>query len=216
MLNISKYHIAIVGCSAIATASLAGFVQSAHAAEQFNRHSVRSELGSTLIAQATNQSQSGGTNVSNTTGGNVSNTTGTNASNTTGSNSSGSNGSKGGGFDAGTIARAGSIQTRFNNALANYDRAAAALAALEANQPNASDTSPVRYAREVADAASCGCPNADTVGSNSPRPELVAARAAEAEAATELAAAKAEARQFIESVKGTPTTASSGGSSPIW
>jgi hypothetical protein len=40
----------------------------------------------------------------------------------------------------------------------------------------------------------------------SPRPELVAARAAEAEAATQLANAKAEARQFIESVKGGDTT----------
>jgi hypothetical protein len=216
MLNISKYHRAILGCSAIATASFAGFLQSANAAEQIGDRSVRAELGSVLIAQ-TNQSQSGGSNVSNTTGSNVSNTTGTNASNTTGSNASGSNGTRGGGFDAGTIARAGSIQTRFNNALANYDRAAAALAAVEANQPNASDTSPVRYAREVADAASCGCPNADTVGStSSPRPELVAARAAEAEAATELAAAKAEARQFLESVKGTPTAANSSGSTPIW
>jgi hypothetical protein len=218
MLNISKYHRAIVGCSAIATASLAGLVQSANASEQFNPHNVNANQGTILIAQMTNVSNGSGSNVSNSTGTNVSNGSGSNVSNGSGSKyQSGPNGSRG--FDAGTIGRAGTINTRYSNALANYDRAAAALAALEANQPNASDTSPVRYAREVADAAACGCPNADVVGSGS-KPdkskELAAAKAAEAEAATELAAAKAEARQFLESIKGSSTASGTSVSTPIW
>ena len=209
MLNISKYHSAIVCCSVVATASLAGLVQSAHAAEQIIYPNVRAEQGSILIAQ-TNNSNATGTNVSNITGTNVSNTTGTNVSNTTGTNVSNSpsgsfssrGGSSGGGFSSAVRSQASTISARVDLAQGNYSRAAAALAQAE-TQTTVAQSGPVRYGRQsVGDLASCGCPNADTVGTTpTARPELLAARATEAEAATELAAAKAEAQKFIESVK---------------
>ena len=209
MLNISKYHSAIVCCSVVATASLAGLVQSAHAAEQIIYPNVRAEQGSILIAQ-TNNSNATGTNVSNITGTNVSNTTGTNVSNTTGTNvgnsPSGSFSSRGGssgrGFSSAVRSQASTISARIALAQGNYSRAAAALAQAE-TQTTVAQSGPVRYGRQsVGDLASCGCPNADTVGTTpTARPELLAARATEAEAATELAAAKAEAQKFIESVK---------------
>ena len=204
MLNISKYHSAIVCCSVVATASLAGFVQSAQAAEQVVCPSVRAERGTILIAQTTNSS--------NTTGTNVSNTTGTNTS------TSFSGGSPGGGFSPAVTSRASTISSRFGLAQSNYSRAAATLAQAETAQPTvAASPLPVRYGREaVGDMASCGCPNADTVGTTpTARPELVAAKAAEADAATELAAAKAEAQQFIESVK-SDTARSSNVDNSLW
>lgn len=197
MLNISKYHSAIVCCSVVATSSLTGFVQSAHAAEQIVCPSVRAERGTILIAQ-TNSSNTTGTNVSNTTGTNVSNTTGANVSTPFGG------GSPGGGFSPAVISRASTISSRLGLAQSTNSRAAATLAQAETAQPTvAASPLPVRYGREaVGDLASCGCPNADTVGTTpTARPELVAAKAAAADAATELAAAKAEAQQFIESVK---------------
>ena len=225
MLNISKYHSAIVCCSVVATASLAGLVQSAHAAEQIIYPNVRAEQGSILIAQTNNSNATGtnvsnitGTNVSNTTGTNVSNTTGTNVSNTTGtnvSNTTGTNvgnspsgsfssrgGSSGRGFSSAVRSQASTISARVALAQGNYSRAAAALAQAD-TQTTVPQSAPVRYGRQsVGDLASCGCPNADTVGTTpTARPELLAARATEAEAATELAAAKAEAQKFIESVK---------------
>ena len=217
MLNISKYHSAIVCCSVVATASLAGLVQSAHAAEQIIYPNVRAEQGSILIAQTNNSNTTGtnvsnitGTNVSNTTGTNVSNTTGTNVSNTTGTNvgnsPSGSFSSRGGssgrGFSSAVRSQASTISARIALAQGNYSRAAAALAQAD-TQTTVPQSAPVRYGRQsVGDLASCGCPNADTVGTTpTARPELLAARATEAEAATELAAAKAEAQKFIESVK---------------
>ena len=212
MLNISKYHSAIVCCSVVATASLAGFVQSAQAAEQVVCPSVRAERGTILIAQTTNSSNTTGTNVSNTTGTNVSNTTGTNTS------TSFSGGSPGGGFSPAVTSRASTISSRFGLAQSNYSRAAATLAQAETAQPTvAASPLPVRYGREaVGDMASCGCPNADTVGTTpTARPELVAAKAAEADAATELAAAKAEAQQFIESVK-SDTARSSNVDNSLW
>ena len=193
MLNMSKYHSAIVCCSVVATSSLTGFVQSAHAAEQIVCPSVRSERGTILIAQ-TNSSNTTGTNVSNTTGTNISNVTGTNVSNTTGANV----------FSPAVTSRASTISSRLGLAQSTNSRAAATLAQAETAQPTvAASPLPVRYGREaVGDLASCGCPNADTVGTTpTARPELVAAKAAAADAATELAAAKAEAQQFIESVK---------------
>lgn len=211
MLNISKYHSAIVCCSVVATASLAGFVQSAHAAEQIVCPSVRAERGTILIAQ-TNSSNTTGTNVSNTTGTNVSNVTGTST------NASFSGGSPGGGFSPAVTSRASTISSRFGLAQSNYSRAAATLAQAETAQPTvAASPLPVRYGREaVGDIASCGCPNADTVGTTpTARPELVAAKAAEADAATELAAAKAEAQQFIESVK-SDTARSSNVDNSLW
>ena len=201
MLNISKYHSAIVCCSLVATASLAGLVQSAHAAEQIIYPNVRAEQGSILIAQ-TNNSNATGTNVSNITGTNVSNTTGTNVSNSPSGSFSPRGGSSGGGFSSAVRSQASTISARFDLAQGNYSRAAAALAQAE-TQTTVAQSGPVRYGRQsVGDLASCGCPNADTVGTTpTARPELLAARATEAEAATELAAAKAEAQKFIESVK---------------
>ncbi len=219
MLKNSKYHKVIVGCSAIATASFASYVPSVTAAPQImgsavtvdtNLPAVRQPL---LISQS-NNSKGTGTNVSNTTGTNVSNTTGTNVSNTSGTKTTSGNYPGGGGYDAGTSARAGAVLGRYNTAMSNYERAAANLAAAEAAQKNASNST-VRYGREAGDLASCGCPNSDTVGSSSDTPELIAARKAEQEAAAELAKAKAEAKEFLESVQKNPS-ATNTASSAIW
>jgi hypothetical protein len=179
MLNISKCHKLIVSCSAIAATLTIGSVQIAQA--------------QTAPPTAPPTAPAGGT-YSNASGGNVTTTNGG------GVGIGGSSGSP----SPGVISRATALSNSVSVAQTNYTQAATALAQAEAAQPTVADTSPIRYGREVADLASCGCPNADTVSNNttSPRPELVAARAAEAEAATQLANAKAEARQFIESVKG--------------
>ncbi len=152
----------------------------------------------------------------------------TNSSNASGSNvttfpapsvpsSSGGGGVTTTNFSPTTVSTANSFSERISIAQTNADRTAAALAQAETAQPNAANTTPVRYGRESGDLANCGCPNADTVGTNNTnRPELVAAKAAEAEAAAELAKAKAEARQFLESVKTEAATVSSKVSSPIW
>ncbi len=190
MQNLSKYHKAIVGCSAAVAASLVGFAQSASAAEQSTSQNLRADRGTILIAQ-TNQSQGSGAGV------------------TTSPSGSFSPGSSVGGYTPSITGQAGSLSSRISLAQSNYDTAVANLAQAETVQPVAANTSPVRYGREaVADIASCGCPNADTVGSTPPtdRPELVAARAAVSSAEAELAAAKAEAQQFIESVKNESAT----------
>jgi hypothetical protein len=183
MLNISKCQ-AIVGCSAILTATLAGFSPS-------------------VMAQETNGSNASGTNVTTFPAPSVPSTGG---------------GGPVSPFSPTTVSAAPGFFQRVSLAQTNYDRAAAALAQSETAQPTASNSGPVRYGREAADIASCGCPNADTASTgDTNRPELVAARAAEAEAAAELAKAKAEARQFIEAAKAeAATSASSGVSSPIW
>ncbi len=205
MLNISKYHSAIIGCSAIAAASLGGFVQSASATEQLNSQAVRTDKNTILIAQVVGPPPTGG---SNATGSNV-----TTSPSGTGINGTGTTL---GSYSAGTISRAGAVQTRFNTAVSNYSNAKAAVSNAS-NQPTAVVSDPVRYARQVADVSTCGCPNADTTGSNTgstPSPALASAKAAEAEAAAELAAAQAEANKFIESVKSSSSNA--GVSSPIW
>lgn len=182
MQNISKYHKAIVGCSAVVTASLAGFVESASAAAQFTNQNMQPQ-GAFLIAQTTNQSNSGGAGV------------------TTSPSGSFSPGGSTGGYNSSITGRAGSLSSRISLAQSNYNTAVANLAQAQTAQPVAANTSPVRYGREaVADLASCGCPNADVSNTPTDRPELVAARAAEASTSAELAAAKAEAQQFIESV----------------
>jgi hypothetical protein len=194
MLNISKYHKAIIGCSAIATASFVGVVQSANA-EQIN---------STVLIAQVNDSNPSGTNVTTTPIGITS------GSNATGGNT--------GSYSAGTISRAGAIQSRFSTAVSNYANAKAAVGNAS-NQPTSAVSEKVRYARSVDAAATCGCPNADTVGGDTKvgsasSPALEAAKLKEAEAATELASAQAEADKFIETVK---TSSSNGGvSSPIW
>jgi hypothetical protein len=183
MLNISKYQ-AIVGCSAIFTAALAGFTPSAMA--QVTNGSNQSGSNVTTFPAPAVPSTGGGTTVAPT-------------------------------FSPTTVSTANSFSERISIAQANADRAAAALAQAESAQPPATDSSPVRYGREAGDLASCGCPNADTVGTNNTnRPELVAARAAEAEAAAELAKAKAEARQFLETAKTEAASVSTKAPSPIW
>jgi hypothetical protein len=199
MLNISKYQKAIVGCSAIATVACTGLLQSASAAE-LNRQTVSRAPSATLIADTTIQSQAGGGSVTGITGRSV-------------------GGGSTGGPSPAISGRATTISSRISVAQTNYNQAAANLAQAEAAQPVAANTTPVRFSVEkgVADLASCGCPNADVVGTApTPSPELVAAKAAEADAAAELAAAKAEARQFIETVKNDTTLTSSTASSQLW
>jgi hypothetical protein len=198
MLNIiSKYQKAIVGCSAIATVTLTGFVQSASA--------------QTTPPTANGSNATG----SNSSGSNVTGTI-TTGSNGSGSNGSGSTGRPG--FSPTTISRAGALNSNISLKQGAYNTAAQNLAAAEAATPTVADTTPVRFARQALDAASCGCLNADTNASTNttPRPELAAARAAEAQAAAELAAAKAEARQFLESVKGENTASNSSTTSVLW
>ena len=323
MLNISKYHKLIVGCSAIATATISGFVQSADAAGHLDNHTDKSNSGTTLITQLFNGSNNGSNNGSTTTGTNSSNSTGVKPpgvfltgefgpfyfdSNNGGAvptsggpfyydpkgpngpgyypytnqgdvaiyyfgngpqgqgyysyNVNAVNGSDGGGptsapsaptvigtfpggtgpdggpgsigpdgrptgssrgnsarsgYTTGNIVLAQNSLSRFNAAMSKYEAAAAALAAAEAATPNTSSRNePIRYGREPGDIAACGCPNADTTTAGTPSKELVAARAAEAEAAAELAAAKAEARQFLESVKDSNGSNSSSSFQPIW
>ena len=186
MLNIAKCRKLIINCSAIAATATIGSVQ---------------------IAQAETTPPPGGV-TSNASGSNVTTTTGGGGSN------------PGGGPSGAISGRAGSISSRVSVAQASYDTAVSNLSAAEAAQPVAANTTPVRYAvdKGVADLASCGCPNADTVSSapTTPRPELVAAKSAEADAAAELAAAQAEARQFIESVKSGTTATSSPATSQLW
>ncbi len=172
-----------------------------------------------------------GINNSNASGLNVSNPIGGTTGITAGNNSTGGNGTtnpNGIGGNNNSIRATGinnnkndgtgtGVASRFNTALGNYEQAAAVLAQEQAAQTNTSSAAPVRYSRQAGDLADCGCLNNDTVGTKVGRPELAAAKAAEAEAAAELAKAKAEARQFLESVKNEPPTASVPKvSSPLW
>jgi hypothetical protein len=206
-------------------------------------HSGGSANGKTLlIAQAvTNNSNASGVGISNAPGGitgitNSSNTSGTNVSTPTGGTTGINPGGTGNtGNTAGTgnnnaprgiagvnnnnnVNGAGTgVASRFNTALSNYEQAAAVLAQEQAAQTNTSSAAPVRYSRQAGDLADCGCLNNDTVGTKVGRPELASAKAAEAEAAAELAKAKAEARQFLESVKSeAPTASATKVSSPLW
>ncbi len=191
MLNISKYCQALVVGSAVTTAAIASFIPAASA-------------------------QTAQTNNSNASGSNVTTITNPSISPSTSFSNGGSTPSVGS-YSPTTVSQAGSVTNSLNTAQSNYDRAAAALAEAETAQPNAANTQPVRYGREAGDLANCGCLNADTVGTNpAPRPDLVAARAKADEAAAELAKAKAEARQFIESVKDEPKAVKSSGFIQIW
>jgi hypothetical protein len=177
------------------------------------------------ITGITNSSNTSGTNVSNPTGGTTGiNTGGTgntgNTGNTagTGGNNNAPRGIAGTGNNNNNVNGAGTgVASRFNTALSNYEQAAAVLAQEQATQTNTSSAAPVRYSRQAGDLADCGCLNNDTVGTKVGRPELAAAKAAEAEAAAELAKAKADARQFLESVKSeAPTASATKVSSPLW
>jgi hypothetical protein len=183
------------------------------------------------IGGTTGINSTGATNSSNTTGVNVSSPTGGTTGINTGNSNAGGNGtSNANGIGTNNSPRAAGVNnnnngngagtgvaSRFNNALSNYEQAAAVLAQEQATQTNTSSAAPVRYSRQAGDLADCGCLNNDTVGTKVGRPELAAAKAAEAEAAAELAKAKSEARQFLESVKESPTASSTTKvSSPLW
>lgn len=173
------------------------------------------------ITGITNSSNTSGTNVSNPTGGTTGiNTGGTgNTGNTAGTgNNNAPRGIAGTGNNNNNVNGAGTgVASRFNTALSNYEQAAAVLAQEQAAQTNTASAAPVRYSRQASDLADCGCLNNDTVGTKVGRPELASAKAAEAEAAAELAKAKAEARQFLESVKSeAPTASATKVSSPLW
>jgi hypothetical protein len=202
MLNISKSQTVIFGCSALVAASLASFAGSAHATEQFKNQN--GQRGTFLIAQTTgNGSNATGTNVTTTTGGSIPATSGPGPSIT-------------------TTARIAPIQQSLSVATQNSIKASEFAKSLDVPPPTTVDTSPVRYAVEkgVANVADCGCPDAEAIGStpttNTPSPELVAAREAEAKAAAELATAKAEARQFIESVKSEQNATSRTVDTSLW
>ena len=132
MLNISKCHKLIVSCSAIAATLTIGSVQIAQA--------------QTAPPTAPPTAPAGGT-YSNASGGNVTTTNGG------GVGIGGSSGSP----SPGVISRATALSNSVSVAQTNYTQAATALAQAEAAQPTVADTSPIRYGREVADLASCGC-----------------------------------------------------------
>jgi hypothetical protein len=95
-------------------------------------------------------------------------------------------------------AKAGDIAGRLASAKNAYAQALAKLNEAQSAVP-VSSAGPVRYGRVAADMASCGCLNPDTASTASP--DLQAAKAAEADAASELNKVKMEAREFLESVK---------------
>jgi hypothetical protein len=204
MLNISKSPAVIFGCSALVAVSMGAFASSASAAEQFNNKN--GERGTLLIAQTitpTNQSQGSGINVGTITNPSIPQPIGP------------------GGISPSTIARIDALNQRIVTAQSNAQQASDAVAKLDVPTTAAVDTSPVRYSvdKGVADLASCGCPDANAIGSTTPTtpsPELVAARDAEAKAAAELAAAKEEARQFIESVKSERSATSRTVDTSLW
>ncbi len=146
----------------------------------------------------------------------------TNNSNATGVNTtSGPTGGIGGSVSPNpvVISRISTLVSNVDLAQADFDTAVANLAKAETAQPVAANDTTVRFTvdKSVGNLADCGCPNADTISSapRTPSPELVAAKAAEADAAAKLAAARAEARQFIESVKnGTISTSTT--NSQLW
>ena len=117
-------------------------------------------------------------------------------------------------FSSAVSGQAFQIQQRLSTAQTAYEAASAKLAQAQTANPNASAET-VRYARSSQDIASCGCVNPDTASAGNA--ELAAAQAEEAAAAIELSNAKAEARQFLEALKNTPTLqAGTTGYSPIW
>jgi hypothetical protein len=179
MLNISKYQKAIAGYSAIAAMSVLAVAQSASA-----QVSLPSGFNS------------------NSTGGNTT----TNPAPPVAPNTPVAPG-----FSPTVINRASSLNSNITTA---QQALTAAQQQVQAATAPVTPTveSPQRFSR-VADAADCGCPNADTTASAPAAPansaELDAAKAAEAAAAEKLAAAKAEARQFIEEAnKGSGSTVS--------
>jgi hypothetical protein len=101
------------------------------------------------------------------------------------------------------FARVPDIQQRLAAAQAAFDSASAKL-----SQIQTASQGPVRYARIPSEGGDCGCLNPDNVSMSG---EMESARAEEAEAASRLAEAQTEARQFLDSAK-----VVTGGSSPLW
>ncbi|AFY94794.1 hypothetical protein [Chamaesiphon minutus] len=151
--------------------------------------------------------------------GNLSNGSGTNVTTTTGGSIPST--STPGGISPATTARINTFSQNIPVLQNNVSQARAAVNQLTSVTAPPPDTSPVRFSvdKGVADLASCGCPDANAIGSTTPTtpsPELVAAREAEAKAEAELAAAKAEARQFIESVKSEKSATSRTVDTSLW
>ncbi len=131
------------------------------------------------------------------------------------------------------IRNAQALQSRLDAAQASYDSASARVAQLLASSstpppaPDNSKLSPVRFALKpmsATEAGSCGCNNpdvavkpADSSGAELAARELAAAKEAQAKAATELADAQAQARQYLASAKrATEAPAQNTTFSPVW
>ncbi len=118
-------------------------------------------------------------------------------------------------FSGSTVSLALEFQQRLAAAQGAYESASQRLAQAGTAQPVAS-SGPQRYSRVPGDLADCGCLNPD-LASDTSGSELAAAKVAEAEAAAELAKAKAETRQFLESVQTNNSIAGNASNfSPIW
>jgi hypothetical protein len=119
-------------------------------------------------------------------------------------------GSGSGGYSASTQGMSQQFQQLLTVAQNAYAQASAKVAEIQSRStPSAQKDAEVRYSR-VADANDCGC-NAAASGPDSA--ELIAAKAAEAEAAASLAKAQEQARKFLESTKNSVAFGTSG---PIW
>jgi hypothetical protein len=127
------------------------------------------------------------------------------------------------------IRNAQAIQARLDAAQSAYDSASARVAQLLAASttppaPDNSKLSTVRFARLATAPGECGCNNpdvatkpADNSASELAAKELAAAQAAKTEAATELDAAKTQARQYLASAKRAfEASAQNTSYSPVW
>ncbi len=130
------------------------------------------------------------------------------------------------------IRSAQALQSRLDAAQVAYDSASARVSQLLASSstppttPDNSKLSAVRFALKPmssTEAGSCGCNNPDVAvkpvdssGAELAARELAAAKAAQAQAATELADAQAQARQFLASAKAPEVAAQNTTFSPVW
>jgi hypothetical protein len=127
------------------------------------------------------------------------------------------------------IRNAQGLQARLDAAQSSYDSASARVAQLLANSstpaatPDSPKLSAVRFALKPSPEGDCGCNNPDVaavkpVDNNAAElaaRELAAAKDNQAKAATELADAQAQARQFLASAKA-PQVAQNTVYSPVW
>jgi hypothetical protein len=127
------------------------------------------------------------------------------------------------------VRNAQALQARLDTAQSAYDNASARVAQLLAASttppaPDNSKLSTVRFARLATAPGDCGCNNpdvatkpADNTASELAAKELAAAQAAQTEAATELDAAKTQARQYLASAKRAfESSAQNTPYSPVW